>query len=152
VHIEPIADHPELIPALARWHLAEWGHKSPARTQATAERRLRGHLRTDGIPLTLVALEDGRPLGSAALVCQDMRTRPELTPWLADVVVDPGLRRRGIGSLLVRSTLAKARELGVARLYLYTPDQERLYARFGFEVLERTEYRGESVVIMRAAP
>ena len=152
MRIEPLADHPHLIPTLARWHLAEWGHKSPARSLETAEARLHGHLRRDAIPLTLVALEEGRALGSAALICQDMRTRPELTPWLADVVVDPGLRGRGIGSELVRFALAKARELGVARLYLFTPDRERLYARLGFAVLERTDYRGEAVVIMGTTP
>jgi predicted N-acetyltransferase YhbS len=147
-----LADRPEAIPTLARWHLAEWGRYSPRRTLETAQARLRGHLSRDAVPLTMLALEGDRPLGSAALVCQDMRTRPDLTPWLADVVVDPALRGRGIGSALVRRLVAKAAELGVERLYLYTPDQERLYARLGFQVLERVEYRGEEVVIMQIRP
>jgi hypothetical protein len=36
----------------------------------------------------------------------------------------------------------------VETLHLYTPDQERLYARFGFAVRERLDYRGERVALM----
>jgi predicted N-acetyltransferase YhbS len=97
----------------------------------------------------MVALAGGVLVGSAALVCQDMKdARPELSPWLADVFVDPARRRRGVASALVVALVEKARALGVERLHLYTPDQEELYARFGFVVRERIEYRGERVALM----
>ena len=149
MRIVPLEEHPEHIPTLARWHLAEWGHYSADRTQASTEARLRRHVESDGIPLTMVALEDGEPVGSAALVWNDMKTRPEIRPWLADVVVDPARRRRGVGSALVRRLVDRARELGVETLYLYTPDQDRLYASLGWQTLERLEYRDEEVVLMR---
>lgn len=149
MEIVPLEEHPEAIPTLARWHLAEWGHYSASRTQASTEERLRRHLASDGIPLTMVALEGGEPVGSAALVWNDMKTRPEIRPWLADVVVDPAWRRRGIGSKLVRRLVKRARQLGVDTLYLYTPDQDRLYARLGWKTIERLEYRNEEVVLMK---
>jgi predicted N-acetyltransferase YhbS len=148
MEIVPLADHPEHIPRLARWHLAEWGHHG-SRTQASAEERLHRHVASRGIPLTMVALEDGEPVGSAALVWNDMKTRPEIRPWLADVVVAPAWRRRGIGSKLVRRLVERARELGVETLYLYTPDQDQLYARLGWETVERLDYRDEQVVLMK---
>ncbi len=147
--IEHLADHAAAIPTLARWHFAQWGRKSSTRSVESAAARLRGHLRRDAIPLTLVALAGEAPLGSAALVCQDMKdARPELGPWLADVFVDPDRRGRGIASALVAALVAKARALGVETLHLYTPDRERLYARFGFVVRERIDYRGERVALM----
>lgn len=149
MEIVPLAEHPEAIPDLARWHLAEWGHYSASRTRESTEARLRRHLASDGIPLTMVALEGGEPVGSAALVWNDLKTRPELSPWLADVVVDPAWRRRGIGSKLVARLAEEARERGVETLYLYTPDQERLYARLGWELMGRVEYREEEVAVMR---
>jgi predicted N-acetyltransferase YhbS len=149
VRIEPLADHPEAIPTIARWHFDQWGRKSPTRSVASAAERLRGHLRRDATPLTMVALAGDALVGSAALICQDMKdARPELSPWLADVFVDPARRRRGVASALVAALVAKARALGVENLHLYTPDQERLYARFGFVVRERIDYRGERVALM----
>ena len=147
--IEHLADHPDAIPTIARWHFDQWGRKSPTRNVASATARLRGHLRRDATPLTLVALQGGLVVGSAALVCQDMKdARPELSPWLADVFVDPARRRRGVASALVAALVAKARALGIETLHLYTPDQERLYARHGFAVRERIDYRGERVALM----
>lgn len=152
VRIEPLADHEDAIPTIARWHYEQWGRKSPTRSVESAAARLRGHLRRDATPLTLVALAGDVLVGSAALICQDMKdARPELSPWLADVFVDPARRRRGVASALVAALVEKARALGVETLHLYTPDQEKLYARFGFVVRERIDYRGERVAVMGLA-
>ncbi|NIR46808.1 MAG: hypothetical protein GWN99_20570 [Gemmatimonadetes bacterium] len=42
----------------------------------------------------------------------------------------------------------EARQLAVEHLYLYTPDQQHLYARLGWSVVERCQYRAQDVVIM----
>jgi N-acetylglutamate synthase-like GNAT family acetyltransferase len=149
MRLDYLADRPEALPMLARWHHAEWGRYSADRTVETMGERLRGHLNRDQIPLCVVAHEEGIPVGTAGLVEFDMETRRDLTPWLADVVVDPERRNAGIGTRVVEFIVARARDLGVKRLYLFTPDRESFYARMGWSVLERTEYRGEQVVIMQ---
>jgi hypothetical protein len=40
----------------------------------------------------------------------------------------------------------------VDTLYLYTADQESLYARLGWTPFERTEHRGQRIVIMTVEP
>lgn len=60
----------------------------------------------------------------------------------------PAHRRRGIGSALVERVVEEARALEVGTLYLFTMDQERLYARLGWSVGERTRYRHHDIVIM----
>jgi predicted N-acetyltransferase YhbS len=144
-----LADLPDALSVIARWHHAEWGRYSADRTVASMRERLRGHLNRDRIPLTVVAHEEGRPVGTAGLVEHDMETRRELAPWLADVVVEPGRRDAGIGTRVVEFAVERARDLGVKRLYLFTPDRESFYARMGWSVRERTDYRGESVVVMQ---
>ena len=62
-------------------------------------------------------------LGSAMLIAHDMDTRLELSPWLAGVFVTPDRRRHGTGSALVQRVIGDATELGVRRLYLYTPER-----------------------------
>lgn len=148
VRVEPLADHPEAIPILARWHHAEWGWMAPDQTIDDRVAQLETTARPGGIPSTVVALDGDEPVGSASLVESDMATHPELTPWLASVYVAESHRRRGIGSGLVRRIVDEAARLGVDRLWLFTPDQEALYARLGWRVESRERYRGEDVVVM----
>jgi N-acetylglutamate synthase-like GNAT family acetyltransferase len=83
------------------------------------------------------------------LVAHDMDSRPQLTPWLAGVFVEPQCRGKGIGSALVRRIEAEARSLGVSTLYLYTPHTEFLYERLGWSVIERCEYHTNVVVMSK---
>jgi hypothetical protein len=41
-----------------------------------------------------------------------------------------------------------AQENGVKRLYLYTPDQEQMYGRLGWQLFSREPYNGTPVTIM----
>ena len=52
--------------------------------------------------------------------------------WLADVVVDPALRGRGIGKLLISGVVAEIEPLGLRRTMLATADAHGLYEQFGW--------------------
>ena len=56
--------------------------------------------------------------------------------WLADVIVDPGLRGQGIGKLLVAGVVADIEPLGLRRTLLATADAHGLYERFGWAPVE----------------
>jgi predicted N-acetyltransferase YhbS len=143
-----LADHLNFLPQLADWHHAEWGYIRPADTAQARRKRLEaecGHLE---IPTTIIAVEKGELLGSVMLLADDMDTHKELSPWLASLLVAPERRRQGIGAALVRRLLQEAGNLGIKRLYLYTPSEERFYRKLGWSVLERTEYAGKPAVIM----
>ena len=148
MHISYLADHPHLIPTLAGWHHAEWAHLNPGDTVEARISRMQKLLVKEQVPTAFVALEGDTLLGSASLIDNDMDTRKDLRPWLASVYVAPEFRDRGMGSALVQRVVDEARALGVETLYLFTPDRESLYARMGWSVIERTEYRGEQVVVM----
>ena len=100
------------------------------------------------IPTTFVAEDAGELLGSACILADDMSSHPELTPWLASVYVNEIHRGKGIGSTLVKRVMEHAQENGVKRLYLYTPDQEQMYARLGWQLYSREPYNGTPVTIM----
>jgi GNAT superfamily N-acetyltransferase len=148
VRIENLAAHPALAPVLAAWVQAEWGHLLPERTEEMLVAAFRQRTAPHVIPESFVAMAGDRPVGMASLIEDDMKTRPDLSPWLAAVYVLPEFRNRGVGSRLVQAVMAEASTLGVERLYLFTPDQEAFYRRLGWRTLERTNYRGENVVIM----
>jgi N-acetylglutamate synthase-like GNAT family acetyltransferase len=81
-----------------------------------------------------------------------MKTRMELTPWLASVFVAEQCRRRGIGAKLVRRIMAEAGKLEVPLLYLYTVHSERFYTALGWTLTERTSFLDHDVVIMTYKP
>lgn len=147
-----LADHQEHIPRLAEWLHAQWGYLHENDSVERRAARLEARANRGGVPVTFVAVEGGTLLGSASLVDADLEARPELTPWLASVYVAPEHRGRGVASALVRRVVEEARDSAIGRLYLWTTDQERLYARLGWSPLERMRFAGEDIVIMEIEP
>jgi GNAT superfamily N-acetyltransferase len=150
VRIELLADHPHAVPEVAAWHYAEWGHLDPAGSLNSWTKGLRQRTRREGIPTTLLALDDEMPVGSASLVQHDMSTRADLTPWLAGVYVLPAYRRRGIGGALVRRAMGLAADLNFETLYLYSRSAMVFYRRLGWRVFDFEHYEGRKVAVMCA--
>jgi N-acetylglutamate synthase-like GNAT family acetyltransferase len=48
--------------------------------------------------------------------------------------------------------VAEAGAAGISRLYLWTTDQERLYARLGWVPVERMRFQGEDILVMAIEP
>ena len=55
--------------------------------------------------------------------------------WLCDVIVDPGVRGNGAGTLLVEGVVADLDALRLKRILLKTADAHGLYRKVGFEPL-----------------
>ncbi len=148
LEIALLADHPDLIPVLARWHWNEWGHADPGGSAEAWAEGLRLRSGREGIPITWVGFLSGKPVGSVALTADDMSDRPELRPWLSGLFVVAELRWRGIGTALSLHLERQAVRLGVVEVYLHTSTAEAFYARLGYRVLERAFYEGENVAVM----
>lgn len=152
--IESIADHLELVPTIAEWHWTAFssGHADPTGSLETWTAGLAERTNRDSIPTTYVALIDQEPVGSVVLVDNDMATHPELWPWLAGLYVVPEHRCKGIGSALVTYCEERAREMGVAQLYLYTSAAESLYRRLGWKPMFREHYEDVLATVLTKAP
>jgi N-acetylglutamate synthase-like GNAT family acetyltransferase len=144
-----LADFPGDVDAIASWLHAEWGWFTPGSTLEDRREKLARHLNRDVLPLAIVARQNGRPVGTAALRVNDMDSRPNLTPWLASVYVRPSCRGRGLGTELITRIEREALRLGFDRLYLVTFDGAAFYAARGWTIHERTSYRTEPVVVMQ---
>ncbi len=131
IQIVTTASRPDVIPAASAWLWEEWArHKG--RTAAQVEARMASRKATAGPEQTFVVLEDGIPVATASLVHHDLDPRPELTPWLASVYVDPPFRGRGHAERLVRAVEDAARAGGVRRLWLHSEHAVGLYAKLGW--------------------
>lgn len=141
------ADSPHLVD-VAAWTYEAWGHLHPDSDLESWSKEVASLCGNGGVPSVFVAMRDGKPVGTASLSPDDMSIRQAYSPWLASVFVLPEQRGQGLASALVRRVEDEAREHGVNRLYLYTPDQQSLYRRLGWRDLEELSYRGEDVTVM----
>jgi GNAT superfamily N-acetyltransferase len=151
IQIDHLAGHPELAETLAEWFYNEWGRSNPDSTPEKTRAWVRDHAQRDALPLAVVALVSGVPVGAACIRATDLASRPDLGPWLGSVYVVPDHRRRGIGRQLVARAEAEAWRLGIEKLFLFTYDQEELYASLGWSFVAHCENRGRSAVIMEKA-
>jgi predicted N-acetyltransferase YhbS len=136
--IAHLHEHPWAIPTVAGWIYREFWADQPGYSEALFEGLLRQADSPDRIPLSLLALVDGQPVGTVNLIACDSQRRPDLTPWLAALVVLPEHRGRGVGSALVRALAAHAGRLGFREVYLGT-DIRAFYLRLGAEGFQEIE-------------
>lgn len=149
MQLKPSDAVPELIPQIAEWLFTEWGRHLPNRSVATAEAALRQNANSEGLPATVIAVEEGKPVGVARLVESDLQSRPDLNPWLASVYVPEYKRNQGIGSILCSEVVNIAKQLGFARLYLFTPDRSAFYERQGWSVVGHERHCDMEVTLMK---
>jgi GNAT superfamily N-acetyltransferase len=143
--IVTLSDQPELAELVASWILTEFGHPGSPSLEVMTALYLAPH---DGPEETFVLFEGDTPVGTASLSRTDLPSRPDLTPWLASVYVDPEFRGRGYASTLVRQVEDLARTASVATLWLFTWTAEPLYARLGWERVGIERHRDQDVVLM----
>ena len=154
VRIDYLHDHRNLVPTVADCIYGEWSDIIDSPSAADFIEHADRRLCRREIPTTFVAFYEDNPVGSCSLLQTDLKTRMDLSPWLAEMFVLPEYRRRGIGRALVKRAVEEANALEVEALYLFTPDREGFYARLGWSVTERAELCGRGIAIMtrRLAP
>jgi GNAT superfamily N-acetyltransferase len=145
-----LADYPDEVRTVARWHWEEWGYLNPNGSFDLTLERISKRVKRDRVPLAYLALEGGSPVGTASLVEHDMEGREDLSPWLAGVYVHPDHRNRGVASGLVLRVCETAQSFGISELFLYTNTAYRLYAKLGWTEIGKETYRGRLVKIMRS--
>jgi len=89
------------------------------------------------LPLTFVAIVDGKPAGMISLRETDFKESADLSPWVASLYVHPSHRNKGVSSLLVKRLEREAEKLGYKRLYLTTEDSKGLYEKLGWRAIDR---------------
>ena len=149
ITIDLLKNHPASIPRCAEiWHEVLGKIWMPELGIEEIESLSREELNQD-FPLTYIALDGEIPVGfgTLELTCG---IRPDLGPWLGDLVVDPKYQKQGIGKMLVDVIVKKAKQLGFEKLYLFTfdPSIPRYYQRFGWKKIGMDEFKSRPVTVM----
>lgn len=153
-----LADHREIIPTIAQWFYGEWAYLYSDRTFADVEPLIGGRANA---PVALVVFEAQGLFGTVCLKVHDTDTRSDLTVWLADFYASAAWRRKSnritllLGpsqsteTTLVSAIEQQAHDLGVEKLYLYTPESDTFYAKRGWHVKERIICHSCPVTLMQ---
>jgi predicted N-acetyltransferase YhbS len=151
ITVDYLANHPKLVEKLATLTWNEWQplYKERGQTFEDAIKNYRERTNKDCLPLTLVAFHDEQLVGTVSLKLHDLDTRPNLAPWLGALLVLPDWRNRGVASMLVHHAVDTARRLNLPELFLWTHSAKGLYLKLGWEVVERTDYCGMEIVVMK---
>ena len=133
MEIRPLYECPDLCPAVEALLIEEFG---TALGDHFYEELLSHSMTPGKLPLTLVAVEDGALVGTVGLWRADMLARQDLWPWLACLAVPKDRRGRRIGQALQEAVKDTARQMGFAKVYLYTT-LENYYEKTGWQWIGR---------------
>lgn len=104
----------------------------------------------NNIPVALVAHEDEKYLGSVLLIDNDLADRPQYSPWIAALWVEPEMRRSGIAVKLIEAARNEAQKCGYSVCYLCaTPENSPYYSARGFKQIE-SDVSGLNVFMIEA--
>jgi GNAT superfamily N-acetyltransferase len=132
-----LADNPEFLPFVARWHFETWDHQQENWTLAQTEAKIRHCMGKRRLPMTFVAVEGNTPLGTGSLWLEDWPERKDLAPWLAALFVSPEHRRKGVASELIRFRLAQLGSMNFTEAYIWSSkDNLAFHRRFGWQLLD----------------
>ena len=89
-------------------------------------------------------------VGTIALVSfDDLEEFRHLSPWVAAFIVNPELRGRGFGTLILSAIEKEAKSLGIERLYLWTEDQASFYKKRGYEIITSSTWARLSFDVLK---
>lgn len=137
VAISDLRDQPMFAEVIAdRIWRAWWQQRGTP--LATIRGLVQDSLAAGSIPLALVAHEGEAFLGTASVIACDLAERPQLTPWVAAVWVEPQHRSRSVASSLIGRSVDAAFGLGARSVYLCARrDLEDFYRRRSWDVIEQ---------------
>lgn len=98
-----------------------------------------------GVPFCLVAHDDEKYVGSVLGLVTDLDDRPELTPWVGALWVEPEYRGQGVAAALVKAALTEIFALKHEVAFLCATAEKRgMYQNQGWRLME--EKVGEGVL------
>ncbi len=121
---------PAMLPRMAAWFHDKWGIPYAAYEESMTE-ALAGRA---PVPAWYAVLEGDRIVGGAGVIANDFHDRPDLTPNICALYIEPDCRGRGLAGALLDRICADMKEQGFSTLYLLT-DHADFYERYGWRYL-----------------
>lgn len=89
----------------------------------------------------LAVTEEGEIAGGMGVIENDFHTRPDLTPNVCAVYVEPAFRGKGLGRRMMENLCRDMAQMGQTDLYLLT-DHTSFYEKLGWQFQEMVQENG----------
>ena len=144
--IQPLYAAPQHAGQVAQWLWQAFGEGLPQAFFASIVQ----HSQTPGaLPLTFIATDGERLLGTVGLWRCDLISRQDLYPWLAALYVDEAARGQGLAGQLQDYVRRWAKEAGYHELHLWSACRD-FYERYGWQYIgDGLEYPDKTVNLYR---
>lgn len=144
--IRPLYEVPQFAGQVIDWQWHAFGDGLPRAFFASIVE----HSQREGeLPLTFVATDGERLLGTVGLWRCDLISRQDLWPWLAALYVDEAARGQGLAGALQQQVIDYARGQGYPQLYLWSACRD-FYERYGWQYIgDGLEYPDKTVHLYR---
>ncbi len=145
-----LCHRPDLAPRVASWLLSEWpGWYGPGGPGDVAADVAAFSAAADVLPVGIVVLSDGEPVGFGALKAASTPGQGDRSPWASAGYVLPSRRGQGIGAVLLSALVAHAKTLGFAAVYCGTHTAAGLLQRAGWRLEETVVHGGQPLGVYR---
>ena len=125
---------PQQMQLAADWFSRHWQNDS-ALYFASMRESLQ---RKDGVPRWWIVTEEDSIIAGAGVIANDFHQRPDLTPNVCALFVEPAWRGRGLARRLLETIRQDCAEAGIARLYLIS-DHVGFYEKCGWQFLRKVQ-------------
>lgn len=150
MHISLLAQQPQLFDAVTEMLHREWSDFPNWRDASLIRQRLIDRNAPSAQTLTLVTTSaEGELMATASIIHYEISDIAEREFWLGEVLTASQHRGKGLASALVTRSIAEAHQRAISALWLYTPDQQALYRRFGWQDVEQRMIAEEEVTVMK---
>ncbi|MEL7697940.1 MULTISPECIES: GNAT family N-acetyltransferase [Pantoea] len=129
MEIVPLSAVPHFADQITEWQWRAFGEPSSRDFFASI---VASSLSGADFPVTFVAVEAGKAIGTAGFWRCDLISRQDLFPWLAALYVDAPARGKGVSDALQQRVIAHAQDQGYSRLWLWSTFSG-YYDRFGWQ-------------------
>lgn len=128
MEILPLSAVPQHADQLTEWLWRAFGDENSRDFFASI---IASSLKEADFPVTFVAVENGKALGTVGFWRCDLISRQDLYPWLAALYVDVDARGQGLSEALQQHVIAYAQARRYQRLWLWATFSG-YYERFGW--------------------
>ncbi len=141
---------PEYSRTVVHWWNTVWADRIGPDLEKF-ERRLLASMSENELPILLIAFENLKPCGTAALKLQELEDYyPNCQYWLGSVFVAEQYRGKGVAAQLSLEVVKLAQQRGLPQLYLQTSAADGgLYSKLGWQPVEHFLDRGQDTLLMR---
>ena len=147
--IERLTNNPEIVHKVAEFLYDGFGKYNEHSSIDGYYKSLMKKLEHDSISFHIVFFENNNPIGTAGMYEKwGGEETYNLTPWLGALYVVPEMRCNGVGHELFKAIEKECQKLKIYRIYLHTPNQAKLYEKWGWKTIREIESKDRIEKIM----